>query len=437
MARLLGGSKAEHVNNNSTTDNSQFGSYFHPNVRAIDLSASMKGRFRILPAFSRAVAPEDKLFKISFDEYRSRDTDLYPEDADTSTPGFTDWFVPIRAYKFFGNAKIKFVSPQTIKPGKAAGVDPIRDCVYLCLNKIREGEKEYAQYFDYKVNPDAYLKQASDVILVNALYENPENESTDTLILAMTKMGFIDLKKALSETAGRNDPVISKNWDEFRFGDVTSPTDGCWLNVVEVKTVSGNNPGGLYPATKPGSFTGYAPHKFDPESAEGMKILKSRYDIADTDNVTKIWTYQEIVDFLVQDQGVPYELITEACSKYCDIPAKPASSPASSKKTSVATVKENVTSTPPARSAFPGVRVKESEVNEEDDIPMTFSEKETATEQSSSSAPWEDFGCSSIKEMHKKMLQLKEKFAVDDISEDEFAVFTNLNKYFNINPYKG
>ncbi|MEI2421789.1 hypothetical protein V6O07_16045, partial [Arthrospira platensis SPKY2] len=96
----------------------------------------------------------DKLYKTSFDSYRLKDAET-PEDSDTATPGFSNWFYPIRAYKFFGNAKIKFVSPQTTSPGsKSQGIDPIRDCVYFCMNKVREGEKEFAQYYDSRVNPE-------------------------------------------------------------------------------------------------------------------------------------------------------------------------------------------------------------------------------------------------------------------------------------------
>ena len=47
-------------------------------------------------------------------------------------------------------------------------------------------------------------------------------------------------------------------------------------------------------------------------------MLTNRYDISDTDNVTRLRTYDEVLELLVSDGAIPYVVIERACSRYAE-----------------------------------------------------------------------------------------------------------------------
>lgn len=307
--------------NDEASDNSKLSSPFHENVKAFFLSVkNFNGKVRILPAFDYTLSKSDDSFTTSVVPYRNAD-EIDPE---TNHPSFNPWFFKLKGYKFFGTEghRASFFHPATGQNTKypKPGLNPVHDIWSLLYNKSsKKGDKSLDYLWSKKINPDAYLKTESDFVICNAYVQtfDKENPYEGVALVVMTKTAIEDLTGTLNELAGRQDPVISKNWESYRYGDITSPTDGCWLFKKEIKTDSGNNPAGLHPTNKAQSLDGFEQFQV------GDEILKQRYDITDTDNVTKIWSYEEIVNFIVEDNIVPFEVVEEACGNFCKLPEPP------------------------------------------------------------------------------------------------------------------
>jgi len=340
----IGGSNA----NKEVENKGTYSSFFKDSVQHVSLKPSkFKGKLRILPSFDFSYSPADDAFKSSWVAYRDKNN----IDEETGNPRFTQWLVRYFGYEFFGSEgnKKTFLSPLTATGGKGPrGTDAIRDCFSYCYNMAeRKGEKQYAKYYSVKVNPERYIQAAREIMAVNAYVVNElkDNEYEGVATVTLTKTGLSYLLERLDDLAGRNDPVISKEWEDFIFGDITHPEEGCWLKPIEIATDSGFNPIGLAPSNKKQSLEG---HEQFPISED---ILTQRYNLFDDVETLDIWDYQKIVDFLVDDGGLPYEIIEAACSDFASVPPKPKASKGTT----------TTKSTMPTPSKF----------EDGDDIPMT------------------------------------------------------------------
>lgn len=319
---LTGGSASQDAAQDGNV--SQFGSFVRSGVKIIDASPKKNLTVRILPAFDMSMSLDDEAFNLGFTSYRNAEI---PED-DTNTPGFTDWFFPVQGYTFLGLGKRRFLSPLTGTRFYPAGHDPIRDCWKYIDEFVSDPEVKalaYGKTFTdatgrEKKKPGYLFKKPRDFVLMNVLLQDEKvQDKWDNYVLVVTHTAMEAFRKDLAQMTPRSDKVvITEEWPDYLYGDVTHPEHGPLIRVTE-KQIGNYTPAGFWLEQKPKSPETHNMIPF-PVTEEQ---LKGRYRIFDTDNVTNLPSkeeqYQAILDYLIEDGVVPMEVITAACEKYAHV----------------------------------------------------------------------------------------------------------------------
>lgn len=324
---LTGGSKGQQQGNEN--DSSGFGSFTRGNVPLLVISTKTKHDIRILPGFDMSLSLEDESFDKSYIPYRDPDGEM---DEDTKTEGFTDWFYPVYGYTYFGEQQRRFLSALTGHKYYPAGKDPIRDCwKYIDANVNDPAIKAVAMGKTFidpatgkEVKKEGYLKKTPRTFhLLNALAFNEDHDEWENKIVVCTDLAMRDLKKMLSIETGRKDMVISEDWDQYKYGDIAHPTEGCVIRCKEKN---------IERWTSCGFFLEVDPKNAKTNGLKPMKVteeqLRGRYRIFDTNNVTNLGSeaeqYQYILDILLEEAIVPFDIIKAACEKYGKVEYNPA-----------------------------------------------------------------------------------------------------------------
>ena len=336
---LLGGSQAD-------SGRTFTHGFFHEGVNSTQFKASNNYFLRILPAFdtSKMGTPD---FETSYLPYRSKEL---PEDYKTKTPGFTPWFYVVQAYTWFGKGNQTFISPlSTAQPGQRAGVDPIRDIRNYCEKSDDPQIRELTVDKSFKERAPAPTTRIFG--LVNILLMTDINtKRTQNQVGIFTNAAITDLKHKLSMRAGRNDEVISADWEDFIYGDITHPVEGLAVTVKETSPEGAESIrfAGAHFSDASGRLDGH--QKWDISATDA---LKNRYNIADDSEVTKVWSYDEVLEYVVQDGVIPYNVIEAACSPFAEngIPTPAATVSVGSNHSLPTQVKEAVTPEPVATPA--------------------------------------------------------------------------------------
>lgn len=303
---------------------SQFGSFVRSGVKIIDAAPKKNLTVRILPAFDMSMSMDDEAFNLGFTSYRNAEI---PED-DTNTPGFTDWFFPVQGYTFLGLGKRRFLSPLTGTRFYPAGHDPIRDCWKYIDEFVSDPEvKALAHGKTFtdasgreKKKPGYLFKKPRDFVLMNVLLQDEKVQNQwDNAVLVVTHTAMEDFRKELAKMTPRSDKVvITEEWPDYLYGDVTHPEHGPIIRVTE-KQIGNYTPAGFWLEQKPKSP---ATHNMIPMPVTEAQ-LAGRHRIFDTDNVTNLppkdEQYQAILDYLIEDGVVPMEVITAACERYARV----------------------------------------------------------------------------------------------------------------------
>jgi hypothetical protein len=359
---LIGGSKSE-------VKEKYIHGFFHEDsdVDTYTASASKQAKLRILPAFEESKRGT-KEFSLSYAPYRDREM----QDPATREPSFNPFYIPVTGYTFFGNNKLSFLS-ELSHPGVSSfrgGVDPVNDIFRYCNNSSDNSIKKLTQRAGSDKSAITIAPRPRKFALFNAYMEDPVTQETGNKILIITNMGKDKFLRSLSLRAGRGDEVISKDWEEFLYGDVTDPATG---SAVAVRAAHlEDNPtikfGGLFLSNKDGYLDGREAWPLDMEK-DGFEILQGRYDIADDSAITRICSYAEILDMIVADGLMPYHIIERACKPHADIPAAPKGVVTSQpdltnvQQTTSSPTTEEI-ETPKAESATPAEEVTESVTEE-------------------------------------------------------------------------
>lgn len=286
--------------------------FVHNGTKAIQFRATQPGEMRILPSFDYSIKQDSPEFRTSFVSYRDQSLE---EDRRTRTPGFTSWYFNVVGYTFYGSAKRSFLSPITTGTGMK-GVCPLNDIHNYCRNNQDPQVHALMEKADGDMNPRV---QKSRIFgLMNVYYRDPETGECENQVGIVTQASMDCLKRNLAHRAGRGDPVLSEEWSDFLYGDVTDPKMGLTAFVRE--TPLDNNPSikfaGIHFSSRPGYLDGAKPWTLDPDTEEGTRVLTNRYDIRNTDDVTKIATYDELLQYVVSDGEIPYEVIERACAPH-------------------------------------------------------------------------------------------------------------------------
>ncbi len=293
--------------------------FFHAGVKAKELRVKDIHKLRVLPAFDRAqYRPEDPQFTLSYIPYRDKHVD---PDKSTKTEGFTDWFFELQGYTFLGKGQKGFLSPLNV-----GGRDPILDC-YNFVKKSADNSIKHLIARPEEKNKSAIIPLPRTWAFMNA-YLQVEN-AWDNYLVYCSISGFGNLKEKLALRAGRNDHVVSPEWPDYIYGDITHPTQGLLATVAKgsVGTGKQNIETSLFNfSAVAGRLDGAQSFPLDPATPLGQTALKGRYNILDGETVLKVATYEEILNYIVADGVIPYDIIFAACSEHTtSMPPRPAS----------------------------------------------------------------------------------------------------------------
>jgi len=300
---LLGGSQSD-VSRTFTHG------FFHDGVKSTQFKASGQYFLRVLPAFDpdKQGTPD---YETSYLSYRSAEL---PEDWKTKTPGFTSWYFIIQGYTFYGKGNVSLVSPLSGVHGQQSkrGVDPIFDIRDFAIKSDDVQIRALTEDKSYKERAAAPTPRY--FVLTNVyLMTDVNSRKTENQIGIFTNAAWTDLKSKLALRAGRNDEVISKEWEDYLYGDITHPKEGLAATVRETQAESNDKIrfAGLHFSDSAGRLDGN--QKWDISDTDA---LRDRYVISDDENVTRVWSYDEILDYVVQDGIIPYNIIEQACAPH-------------------------------------------------------------------------------------------------------------------------
>ena len=312
---MTGGSEADSARRSNAI------SFFQKGVKYLIPSEKKRISGRILPARDPNLSANDASWLTSVIPYR--DVLSGYMDSDTKTPKFNAFWGNIKCYSFWGRLQACITSPQTLKYVHGASVsdqaDPIEDCRIYCKKHGDEmfGLVKASTLIDKIPNSREKppIPHAQDKSVFN-MYCAEERGQWDTQLVVVAGQAVEDLKKKLSwytttMQVGPHDP----NFPSFLFGDVTNPATGLLATIspftVGTMTVNGFN------------------FSIQDQTLEGYKVfpvgeneLKKRYNFL-TPEVLRIETYQDLVNFIVDDGTIPYELIQLACGRMANIPKAP------------------------------------------------------------------------------------------------------------------
>jgi hypothetical protein len=428
-ARLIGGSKGLKVSDVNNEDSPSYNAnklpqlnMFIPNgLYPTVLKEKAKVSGYILPAFDDRLSCMDKSYKKSWMSYR----DSAIRDESTGNEAFTSWFIPLGEldsknyvtkggiYQYFGNSKSTFISPSI-----ADGVgDPIKDLRIHIYKQCKEGNTQFKHLVERpKYNPSApqetalwALPSPKMAYLVNA-YCTGSNQYADDYkemknrILMLGMAAFQDLMEDMDAYRPGNMPHVDEDYPDFMYGDITNPSKAIYFeseyirsNINYVKLNFGNY----------NKRTGLT-YKADDLFKLYPDALENRYDLADTTEIVKVPTYDEVVKQLVIEDTVPYELIAEVCAKKCDnFPENPA----------LATNVSSQAPEPEEEDEIPGIKEapvwtpKQEVVKEE---PVAAPAAVAAPAVASGLTPEEE---ADLKRLHKLMVETKgANMSVEDIT---------------------
>ena len=287
--------------------------FFHDGVESYVIRASQPVELRILPGFDTKLKSGSDEFLASCVPYRDRSA---PEDYYTKTPGFTSFYYPVAGYTFFGNNKLSFLSPLTGGSMKRQGVCPAADVYRYCY---KNDDTSLHALTESRSKTDRAMVVRTRIFgLMNCYMKDPRTSEYGNKILIVTQASLNQLKKRLSTRAGREDPIITEEFKEFLYGDITDLETGSMALISE--THIEDNPAlkfaGIFFSEKDGYLDGRKANVIDPKKTP--ELLTNRYEISDTETVTNIRTYDEILQMLVSDGAIPYGIIERACSRFAE-----------------------------------------------------------------------------------------------------------------------
>lgn len=281
----------------------------------------------ILPAFDPSLSENDASRPVSYGSYR--DTDAVNANGDYE---LSAWSVSVEGYNFMGNSMQTFISPSILRQD-----DPIIDLRKHIYKLRKDGDETYMNLVERPAKADwrefkLALPGTQTMVLINfwgtggnAKADDVAEKKNRVLMLKPTAWGHLmdDLNK--ERPASVRVPRDPENAD-YLLGDVTHPDHALEFTTkaIEAKGRTGNtfqavivDFGNLVAAPGGGKQLNCK------EVTIPENILAGRLDLADCDNVLHIPTYDEIVDMLIEDGMVPFELINLVCGPKCSKPLQP------------------------------------------------------------------------------------------------------------------
>lgn len=303
---------------NSDKNGGYWGGYYKPGVFSCTPTQKKSFTGRILPAYDYSLSQADFEFKTSWGAYRNIDN----VDPQTGQPVLASFFAVASCYSWFGNKQVSFLSPTTLRTiaGISRGpelTDPVLDLRNYAKKHADPAVRALTEREEQKKDSKIILPYAQKRYIFNTYGTVGVDRTYKNYLVDVSQKAFEDLAMKLAEWRPSHEAVHDANWPNYLFGDITNPDNG--LSVITASIPSNPQPfnGFMFTSGSHKSLKGTTPMPV-PEAA-----LAGRYKLYGEENVFKIMSAQEIVDFLVEDRAVPYYLIQEVCSNYCNVPPEP------------------------------------------------------------------------------------------------------------------
>ena len=299
-------------------ENHYWGGYYKPGVYGGTPTQKKMYSGRILPAFNYGLSTVDSTFASSWIPYRNNDN----IDTETNQPVLNAFFAVVSAYSWFGNKQVSFLSPHTLRYTHSISrgpelIDPVQDIRNLARKHedpaIRALTERPANVKDAKI----ILPYPQRRYVFNFYGTAGSDRTQRNYLIDVSQKAFEDLSNKLSEWRPSHEQPLDSNWPNYLYGDITDPNNGIMIDTVSIPS-------------NPQPFNGFIFTSGSHKSTKGVRqypvpaeALTGRYQMYGDNSVFKIMQAQEIVDFLVEDGAIPYHLIQEVCSNYCNVPAQP------------------------------------------------------------------------------------------------------------------
>ena len=276
----------------------------------------------ILPGFNHLLSPHDQARATSYEPYRDavdlmdesqkEEGDFYPHKA------FTGWYAAVYGYAYYGKAWSSFVSPGT--PSDYFSGDPIQEIRQYVRKLDKDGDNTYSSLL--KGNPNnneiCWLPNVANMMIMNIWggSTNPKSKDQDVKnrILVLRNMSVDKLRHDLAQQR----PVaiqtpVDPDYPDYMFGDPTNPARAILCKKVAYSTTMTNGMSMTAAALSLGDMivVGGRPQIQVQHQTISPEMLAGRYEL---DQVIHVPSYEEIVDLLVEEQGVPYDLIQRVCA---------------------------------------------------------------------------------------------------------------------------
>jgi len=297
---------------------SYWGGYFKPGVFGSTPSQKKSFSGRILPMFDYSLSPADLDFQKSFFPYR----DVNKVDLETNQPKFTAWFGVANAYSWFGNKAVSFLSPTTLRftHGISSGpdvLDPIMEIRKFAKKHEDPAIRALTERVENKKDAKVIIPYPQLRYFFNFYGTAGADRNVKNYVLDVSKKAFEDLCDKLSEWRPSHEKVLDADWSQYLFGDITNPSNGIVVDTVPIPS-------------NPQPFNGFVFTTGSHKSLKGVRqmpvpeeALIKRVQFYGDSSAFKILPAQDIVNFLVEDGAIPYELVNEVCSDFCNVPPQP------------------------------------------------------------------------------------------------------------------
>lgn len=274
----------------------------------------------ILPGFDSSLDYTDTARPLSVNPYRDIN-----KIGTNGFAAFTDWMTVVPGYTYYGEGQSSFISPLVLRKYGIDAYDPIaalRD--YILQDRRAHGGSskwDYLMKGGTRREDKIALPNFSTLVLLNVWSANTNERAKDAdqvknRVLVLKKTAYEHLERQLNEfRPGTAIAPRDADWPDFLRGDITHPEHAVEWGITNYVSPNGFESGVLdlgNVSMVPGGGMTYTGRTVRiPQEA-----LAGRYDLTDTVNVLHIPTAEEIVELLVGESLVPYELLREVCGPH-------------------------------------------------------------------------------------------------------------------------
>lgn len=282
-------------------------------------SAAKPVQGRILPGFDWLVSQSDPAFLTGWDAYRSSGAQQ-SLDPKTSLPAFTRWHLEIEVFDGMGadnrdiiiaNSSRSFMlhSEQATPADKQ---DAIADVYYLVKKKAKD-DKSYEAYITSDSKRDRpVVARPSTKVLFNVMGVKDGKWVVGAQQMTFTGLKYV--KGLLDLFPNPMEPRRDNNW-QFLYGDVTHPDTGLLYTTLQIHEDRQLPFNALQFSNMQNTATDV---KVVPA---GQNELAQRINFWDP-SIYNWMTYQEQVDYMINETQTPIEFIAEACSCRANVTAR-------------------------------------------------------------------------------------------------------------------